>query len=79
MLVVIEVDDWEDNEGLLRELRMLQKSHKEIIEDPLFDPDEDVAMRLETTEIVVDVARIVGTLDQSAGLGERTSIKPLEA
>jgi hypothetical protein len=82
MLVVIEVEDWEDNDALLRELRVLQKSDENVKSDPDYDPDEDEGdetMRLKTDVCVLDVARIVGTLDQSAGVGERAAIRPLEA
>lgn len=82
MFVVIEVEDWEDNAGLLRELRMLQKSDEDVKSDPDYDPDEDEGdetLRLKTDVAVLDVARIVGTLDPSAGVGERAAIRPLEA
>jgi len=80
MLVVIEVEDWADNDGLLRELRMIEKSRADITSDPEFDPDEDGdAMVLHTEHIEVGVGRIVGTLDPSAGVGERAAIRPLES
>jgi hypothetical protein len=80
MLVVIEVDDWSDNDALLRELRMVEKSRNDIATDDTFDPDEDGdALVLHTEHIEVGVARIVGTVSPVYGqLGEFV-MRPLES
>lgn len=81
MLVVIEIEDWsEDNAGLSHELRMLQDSQDRIVNDPLFDPDEpDEVLRIKTEDISIEAVRVVGTLTQvnAATPGQRYRIDPL--
>ncbi len=80
MLVVIEIEDWSDNEGLLHELRMLQKSDEDIKADPGYDPEEDEGdetMRLKTDVCVLDVARVVGVAERWTD--GRYAITPLDA
>lgn len=78
MLVVIDIPDWEDNSALVRELGLLQESHDRIVSDPEYDAAEDEGdetMRLKTDMVVLDVARVVGYMDDSSEVGY--SIKPL--
>jgi hypothetical protein len=80
MQVVIEIDDWSDNDGLLRELRMLQAEADRIASDPEYDPDDEgapMALRTSGGHTEIGVARIVGTVDRPESTGY--IIRPLES
>jgi len=92
MLVVIEVEDWDDNDGLLRELRVLQAGADGIASDPDYDPDDDgapLALRTSDARVEIGVGRIVGTVDEREVDGYRPdgtlgsvitrAIRPLES
>lgn len=80
MFVVIEVEDWDDADALLRELRMVEKSRADVAADPLFDPDEDGdPLVLHTEQIELGVSRIVGTAKPLYGTDAEYVVRPLEA
>lgn len=80
MQVVIEIDDWDDADGLLRELRVLQAEAGRIISDPEYDADDEgtpLALRTSGGRSEIGVARIVGTVGRPESTG--FIIRPLES